>query len=60
MSFAATLALYELAVRRFRITRLLTGMKPHQATVTKRPHNGLAEAAGSYVTATGPDTGTAG
>jgi glucans biosynthesis protein C len=28
VSFAATLAIYELAVRRFRVTRLLFGMKP--------------------------------
>jgi hypothetical protein len=28
MSFAATLVLYELAVRRFRVTRVLFGMKP--------------------------------
>jgi peptidoglycan/LPS O-acetylase OafA/YrhL len=28
MSFAVTLALYELAVRRFRVTRVLFGMKP--------------------------------
>ena len=28
VSFAATLAVYELAVRRYRLTRLLFGMKP--------------------------------
>jgi hypothetical protein len=31
VSFAATLALYELAVRRFRPARLLLGMKPPPA-----------------------------
>jgi glucans biosynthesis protein C len=31
VSFAATLAVYELAVRRYRLTRLLFGMKPSPA-----------------------------
>ena len=31
ISFAATLALYDLAVRRFRPARLLLGMKPHRS-----------------------------
>ena len=30
VSFTATLAIYELAVRRYRPTRFLFGMKPHQ------------------------------
>ena len=51
VSFAATLCLCESLVRRFRSTR---------APVRHEAHNGLAEAAGSHATATGPDTGTAG
>jgi glucans biosynthesis protein C len=31
VSFTATLVIYELAVRRYRITRLLFGMKPASA-----------------------------
>ena len=34
-SFTATLALYELAVRRYRITRLLFGIKTHSAPWTE-------------------------
>ena len=60
VSFAATLCLYESLVRRFRITRLLSGMKPPSSHRYQSPHNGHAEAAGSHATATGPDTGTAG
>ena len=37
VSFTATLALYELAIRRYRITRLLFGMKPRQRTADGRP-----------------------
>jgi len=37
VSFTATLALYELAVRRYRITRLLFGMKTPQRPVDGRP-----------------------
>jgi len=36
VSFAATLALYELAVRRFRPARLLLGMKPRQPATSER------------------------
>jgi glucans biosynthesis protein C len=37
VSFTSTLVIYELAVRRYRITRLLFGMKPRQPTVDGRP-----------------------
>ena len=37
VSFTATLALYEPAVRRYRITRLLFGMKTPQRAVGGRP-----------------------
>ena len=40
VSFAATLALYELAVRRFRPARLLLGMKPRQPPTGERPAPG--------------------
>ncbi|MGO8960877.1 MAG: acyltransferase family protein, partial [Streptosporangiaceae bacterium] len=40
VSFAATLALYELAVRRFRPARLLLGMKPRQRSTGERPASG--------------------
>jgi hypothetical protein len=36
-SFTATLVIYELAVRRYRITRLLFGMKPPQRPADGRP-----------------------
>ena len=36
-SFTATLVLYELTVRRYRITRLLFGMKTPEAAVDRRP-----------------------
>jgi peptidoglycan/LPS O-acetylase OafA/YrhL len=36
-SFTATLVIYELAVRRYRITRLLFGMRPRQRTADGRP-----------------------
>ena len=35
MSLAATIALYEALVRRFRVTRLLSGMKPRTKPVTR-------------------------
>jgi hypothetical protein len=37
VSFTATLVIYELAVRRYRITRLLFGMKTRHPTVDRRP-----------------------
>ena len=37
VSSTATLALYELAVRRYRITRLLFGMKPRERPANGRP-----------------------
>ena len=37
VSFTATLVIYELAVRRYRITRLLFGMKPRDPAVDRRP-----------------------
>jgi peptidoglycan/LPS O-acetylase OafA/YrhL len=37
VSFTATLVIYDLAVRRYRITRLLFGMKPRQRTADGRP-----------------------
>ena len=40
VSFAATLALYELAVRRFRPARVLLGMKPRQHPTGERPASG--------------------
>ena len=36
-SFTATLAIYELAVRRYRTTRLLFGMKTRQRTMDGQP-----------------------
>ena len=43
-SFTATLVIYELAVRRYRITRLLLGMKPRERIVDGRPlQTGAAE-----------------
>jgi peptidoglycan/LPS O-acetylase OafA/YrhL len=36
-SFTATLVIYELAVRRYRTTRLLFGMKPRQRTMDGQP-----------------------
>jgi peptidoglycan/LPS O-acetylase OafA/YrhL len=37
VSFTATLVIYELAVRRYRVTRLLFGMKTREPTVGRRP-----------------------
>ena len=37
VSFTATLAIYELAVRRYRLTRLLFGMKTRDPAVDRRP-----------------------
>jgi hypothetical protein len=43
-SFTATLVIYELAVRRYRIARLLLGMKPRERIVDGRPlQTGAAE-----------------
>ncbi len=49
VSFAVTLGLYETLVRRFRITRLLCGMKPRsKSRVAGKPTgDGLAETAGT-------------
>ena len=44
VSFTATLVIYELAVRRYRITRLLSGMKTPERVVDGRPlQTGVAE-----------------
>ena len=44
ISFTATLAIYELGVRRYRATRFLFGMKPASAAWTGRPlQTGAAE-----------------
>jgi peptidoglycan/LPS O-acetylase OafA/YrhL len=44
VSFTATLAIYELAVRRYRPTQFLFGMKPRERTVDGRPlQTGAAE-----------------
>jgi peptidoglycan/LPS O-acetylase OafA/YrhL len=47
VSFAVTLALYETLIRRFRVTRLLFGMKPRvESSAARQPGgDGLAEAA---------------
>ena len=37
VSFAATLALYELLIRRFRLSRRLAGMKPSRQPTTQAP-----------------------
>src|SRR5262249_58220258 len=43
VSFAATLAIYELAVRRYRPTRFLFGMKTRERAVRERHPSGRAE-----------------
>ena len=45
VSFAATLGLYETLVRRFRITRLLFGMKP---PIKRHDHIATARTQGVY------------
>jgi peptidoglycan/LPS O-acetylase OafA/YrhL len=37
VSFTATLVIYELAIRRYHLTRLLPGMKPRPPAVDRRP-----------------------
>ena len=54
VSFAATLGLYEALVRRFRLTRFLSGMKPRiKPSVAKDPEaDGLAEVAAWHAATT--------
>jgi len=54
VSFAATLGLYETLVRRFRVTRLLFGMKPRiKLSVAKDPaSDGLTEVADQHTATT--------
>jgi glucan biosynthesis protein C len=56
VSFAATLALYETLVRRFRVTRLLAGMKPRikPGSANNPADDGRPDAAHPAPPATGP------
>ena len=61
VSFAATLGLYEALVRPFRLTRLLSGMKPRvKPSVAKDPEaDGLAEVAAWQAAITDETSGCA-
>jgi hypothetical protein len=47
LSFAATLGLYEALVRRFRLTRVLFGLKPRLNPPAASPQRQLPVAAGA-------------
>jgi peptidoglycan/LPS O-acetylase OafA/YrhL len=57
VSFAATLAIYELAVRRYRPTRLLFGMKPREASAANRSFERAPGAPAPRRNATEPQIG---